>query len=171
MTFKIKDFHLLPRIRFTGILLASQCIVAVIGCGGAPSKTFDAAQQATISGKVTLDGSKPIPLDSTVAFYCAEKAATGAGKVDALGSYSIKAQDKIIGLPAGRYQVTVRPAEAPPAQVGTDDYKKMMMQSGSTAKAEVKSDIPTQFHAIDTTKIVLEVKPGANTIDLDLSKF
>lgn len=160
-----------PRIRLTGVLLASHCLVTLVGCGGPTSKTYDAAQQATISGKVTLDGSKPVPLDSAVAFYCAEKAASGGGKVDALGSYSIKATDKVIGLPAGRYQVTVRPAEPPAAQVGTDDYKKMMMQGGNTAKAEVKSEIPAQFHAIDTTKIVLEVKPGANTIDLDLSKF
>lgn len=155
--------------RMTVLLLF--CASLVCGCGDGGSKTFDASQQATISGKVTLDGSKPAPLDSSITFYSAEKGANASGKVDALGSYSVKALDKVIGLPAGRYQVTVRPAEAPPAKVGTDDYKKSMMMGGSAPKEAPKSDIPEKFYAMDKTPIVLEVKPGANTIDLDLSKL
>lgn len=140
------------------------------GCGGGAAKTFDAAQQATISGKVTLDGSKPIPLDSVVQFSNLEKGATGAAKVDLMGSYSIRPADKVIGLPAGRYQFTIRPPEAAPVQVGTDDYKKRMMGGGNAPPAEAKSDIPAKFVSPDP-KHVLEIKAGANTIDLDLSKL
>lgn len=158
-------------IPFRMTVLSLICASLVCGCGDSASKTFDASQQATISGKVTLDGSKPVPLDSNISFYCAEKGANASGKVDAIGSYSVKALDKVIGLPAGRYKITVRPAEAPPAKVGTDDYKKTMMMGGTAPKEEAKSDIPDKFHAMDKTPIVLEVKPGANTIDLDLSKL
>ena len=140
------------------------------GCGPA-AKTPDASQQATIAGKVTLDGSKPIPVDSNIVFFCAEKNATISGKADALGAYTVRAGDKGVGIPAGRYQVMVRPPEAPPAKVGSDDYQKMMMSGGVAKKAESNSDIPLKFHAFDTSKIVLEIKAGNNTIDLDLSKL
>jgi hypothetical protein len=161
----------LPPVRLTSAFLALFLAGFAGGCGGGAPKTFDAAAQATITGKVTLDGSKPVPLDSTITFYCAEKAATATAKVDALGSYSIKAQEKAIGVPGGRYKITVRPAEATPAQVGTDDYKKSMMSGATAAKQEIKSDIPSKFNALDTTPIVLEIKPGPNTIDIDLSKL
>ena len=96
--------------------------------------------------------------------------ATGAAKVDLMGSYSIRPADKVIGLPAGRYQFTIRPPEAAPVQVGTDDYKKRMMGGGNAPPAEAKSDIPAKFVSPDP-KHVLEIKAGANTIDLDLSKL
>jgi hypothetical protein len=147
------------------------CAGFLCGCGGPAAKVPDASQQATISGKVTLDGTKPAPVDTSVVFFCADKGATVSGKVDALGSYTIQAADKSIGIPAGRYQVMIRPAEKPPAQMGSDDYKKAMMGGGAKTE-EPKSDIPAKFHAFDTSKIVLEIKPGANAnTDLDLSKL
>ncbi|MEI8379378.1 MAG: hypothetical protein WCJ09_04560 [Planctomycetota bacterium] len=150
------------------VLVASVFLVA--GCGPS-AKVPDKAQQATISGKLTLDGTKSVPVDTSIVFSCPEKNATASGKVDALGSYSIQAGDKGVGIPAGRYKVMVRPAEPPAAQVGTDAYKNGMMQGGMTPAAKPKSDIPEKFHALDSSTISIEVKPGPNTIDLDLSKL
>ncbi|MBS0202796.1 MAG: hypothetical protein JSS49_07855 [Planctomycetes bacterium] len=153
-----------------GAVMAMLVLGLACGCGSSEKKP-DASQQATISGKVTLDGSKPAPVDTDVVFYCSEKNATVAGRVDALGNYSVKAGDKSIGIPAGRYQVMVRPPAPPAPKVGTDDYKAMMMSGGAAKPAESASVIPTKFQAFDTSKIVLEVKAGNNPIDLDLSKL
>jgi hypothetical protein len=155
----------------SGLCFISALFTAV-GCG--PSvKAPDPSKQATISGKITLDGSKPAPVDSNVVFYLTEKSTIVAGKVDVLGNYSAKPAEKETGIPAGRYQVMIRPPEPPAANVNNkDEYNKMMMQGGAAAKPEpIKSDIPGKFHAFDTSKIVLEIKPGPNTIDLDLSKL
>jgi hypothetical protein len=161
-----------PRpLRRAGIVLTLLCSGLLNGCGGGPPvKVPDASQQATISGKVTLDGTKPAGVDSSVVFYCPEKGATAGGKLDALGSYSVKAADASIGVPAGRYQVMVNPPSAPAVDMNSEEYKKKMMSGGGAPEAP-KSDIPAKFNSYTTSNIVLEIKPGPNTIDLDLSKL
>lgn len=161
-----------PRpLRRAGIALTLLCSGLLCGCGGGPqAKVPDASQQATISGKVTLDGTAPAGLDSTVVFYCTEKGATAGGKLDALGNYSVKAADPSVGVPAGRYQVMVNPPPAPTVDMSSEEYKKRMMSGGGAPEAP-KSDIPAKFNTYATSNIVLEIKPGANTIDLDLSKL
>jgi len=120
---------------------------------------------------VTKEG-KPITLDSSIVFFCPESAATVGGKIDALGKFSLKASDPAIGIPPGRYQVMIRPPEAPKPAVGTDAYKNMMMGTGSTEKKEeTVGEIPSKFQAFDTSEIVYEVKAGPNTYDIDLAKL
>lgn len=156
----------------SGIRVAMLCCLGLmIGCGGPAPKRPDAADQSTISGKVTLDGAKPVPLDTNVIFFNADKGATVSGKADALGNYSIQSADKTIGIPSGRYQIAVRPAPPPEVQINSEEYKRQMMSGGAPKKPENTSEIPERFHTLEQTKIVLEIKPGANTIDLDLSKF
>lgn len=159
------------RLRVDAILLIFCAEMIFSGCGPA-AKVPDASKQAQISGKVTLDGSKPVPLDSTIVFFNTEKSATVAGKVDALGNYSLRPADKSVGIPAGRFQVMVRPPDPPMVSMGqNDDYKKMMSTPASTKKEPSKTEIPAKFHAFDTSKIILEIQPGSNKIDLDLSKL
>jgi hypothetical protein len=159
------------RLRVEAILMIFCATMVVSGCGPAV-KVPDASKQAQISGKITLDGSKPVPLDSTIVFFNTEKSATVAGKVDALGNYSVRPADKTVGIPAGRFQVMVRPPDPPSVAMGqTDDYKKMMMAPSTSKKEPVKSEIPVKFHAFDTSKIILEIQPGPNKIELDLSKL
>ena len=84
----------------SGLCVMSALFTAV-GCG--PSvKAPDPSKQATISGKITLDGSKPAPVDSNVVFYLTEKSTIVAGKVDVFGNYSAKPAEKATGIPAGR---------------------------------------------------------------------
>jgi hypothetical protein len=97
--------------------------------------------------------------------------ANASGKVDAMGSFTARSIDKSVGIPAGRYQVSIRPAPPPQPKMGTKEYEAAMMSGGSMKKEEVKSDIPSKFHSFDTSDIKLEIAPGPNKIDLDLSKF
>lgn len=148
------------------LLLAS----LLAGCGkGKPTPQGD---QAQISGSVSLDG-KPIPVDSSVIFYCKEKAATAAGKVDSLGNYSLTGGDPAKGIPVGRYVVTVRPPEAAPVTTDSSDYNARMMSGGAAAKpkAAATGGIPTAFLTMDTSPIVVEVKAGPNTFELPLDKL
>ena len=103
----------------SGLCIISALFPAVftaVGCG--PSvKAPDPSKQATISGKITLDGSKPAPVDSSIVFYLTEKSTIVAGKLDVLGNYSAKPSEKATGIPAGRYQVMIRPPEPPALDV------------------------------------------------------
>ena len=145
------------------------------GCGDGKPKP-DASSMAAISGSVTNDG-KPISQDSHVIFYCSEKAATAAGKTDALGKFTLKEADPSIGIPAGRYQVSIRPPDQPAMTVGSDEYTKMMSRGAAPVDGrpptppERASDIPSKFHDFLTSGLELEVKPGPNTFDLDLVKL
>ena len=159
------------RHRVEAILLIFCAEVIFSGCGPA-AKVPDASNQAQISGQVTLDGSKPVPLDSTIVFFNTEKSATVAGKVDALGNYSLRPADKSVGIPAGRFQVMVRPPDPPMVSMGQNtDYTKMMSAPATMKKEPSKTEIPVKFHAFDTSKIILEIQPGPNKIELDLSKL
>lgn len=146
--------------------------VCLAGCGGGGGgRPAPTTKQATVSGSVVNNGT-PIKTDSSVVFFCTEAGATLAGKIDALGKFNLGAADPAIGIPVGRYQVMVRPPEPKSVQTTSADYAKMM-QGGSnpTAAAATPSDIPQPFLALDTTPLILEVKEGPNTFDIDLAKI
>ena len=75
------------------VLLAS-------GCSSEPALT-STDPQATVSGTITFEG-KPVPLDTSVVFYCKDKGVTAGGIVDSLGKYSLVGSQPALGLPAGR---------------------------------------------------------------------
>lgn len=143
------------------------------GCGG---PTGPVGPQAQVSGTVTNDG-KPVTLNSQVVFYNAEKGLTLSGTLDSLGKYSLSAADPKLGVPAGRYDVKIIPPAAPVVEMNQSsaDYKKMMQAGGAGAApakpADSAPDIPAKFRDLKTSKLVFEIKEGANTFDLDLSKL
>ena len=130
-------------LMFTGASLS-------LGCGEREMLPTD--PQASISGSVTYD-EKPAPADSDVVFFCKEKDVLAAGKVDSLGKFTLSAATKSKGIPAGRYQVMIRPAELPAPAIGTEEYKKWM--SEKMKPAESPKEIPKQFHQFDTSGLVL----------------
>jgi len=152
------------------LLLAGACICSA-GCGEGEKKP-DPSTQATVSGSVLKDG-KPIAVDSVVTFFCDASSATAGGKIDALGKFSLTSADPKNGIPAGRYKVSVRPpVKAVAVNSSGDDYKKKMMSGGEQpAPVQNSSEIPTEFQSLESTKLLLEVKPGANTFDIDLAKL
>jgi len=153
-------------------LLTAVLCGTLLGCGeSAPKKE----PQAEVSGSVTFDGA-PITIDSAVIFSSKDKGATAAGKVDSLGKFQLAAGNPNIGIPAGRYQVMIRPPAAAAVEVSqnSEEYKKMMMAGAAKATkptAQGTKDIPAKFHSFDTSEIVLELKPGPNTFDFPLDKL
>lgn len=158
--------------RVAGGVLALCLLIVLNGCAE-QAKQPNPGEQATVSGTVKNDG-KPISVDSNVVFYCDAASATAAGKIDALGNFSLTAADKAVGIPAGRYKVMVRPPEEAPVQAtDSDAYKQMMLKGGAaTEKPQPKdSDIPGKFQTFESSGLVLEVKAGPNTFDIDLAKL
>lgn len=142
------------------------------GCGG-PTGPVD--PQAQVSGTVTNNG-KPVTLGSLVVFFNSEKGLTLTGTLDSLGNYSLTAADPKVGVPAGRWEVSVKPPVAPVVEMSnSDDYKKMMQGGGpksvASSKPATAPDIPEKFNNPKTSGLVFEVKPGPNTFSFDLAKL
>lgn len=144
------------------------------GCGEKGPTT----QQATVNGSVTFDG-KPIELDSTVTFFSENEGANAGGVIDSMGNYNIKAGDARIGIPVGRYKVSIRPPSPVTTTMGSvstdsQEYMKMMGKPAAPVRATAKSaasKIPEEFQSLGSTPIVLELQPGPNKLDFDLSKL
>lgn len=118
-------------------------------------------------------GGKSVPVDTSVVFYCQEKDATAAGKVDSHGKFQLKAARTSPGIPVGRYVVMVRPPDPPmPTSAATgsssQDYQKAM-QAGGAVKLPTSSDIPVELLSLTTSKLGYDLKAGPNNFDIDLS--
>lgn len=161
------------------LVLLNICACLLIfssGCDGGGS-TEPEGPQSQVSGTVTNAG-KAVTRDSLVVFYNKEKGLTLTGTLDSLGKYSLTAADPKVGVPAGRYEVAVRPPVPVVVAVdpSSDEYKKMMMQGGGEksldqSKPATAADIPEKFNDAKTSGLVFEVKAGPNTFDMDLSKL
>ena len=143
------------------------------GCGKREARPQ--GEQASVTGSLMFDG-KSVALDTNIVFYCKDKDATAAGKVDSLGKFKLKAARTSVGIPVGRYVVTVRPPDPPmpvsaAAGPGSPDYQKVMMSQGNAAKPSTPSDIPIEFTSLDTSKLALEVQVGPNNFDIDMAKI
>ena len=156
------------------LLSLSVCLMGLSsGCDSGP--TGPVGPQAEVSGTVTNNG-KPVAVNSLVVFFNKDKGLTLSGPLDSLGKYSLFAGDPKIGIPVGRYEVSVRPPVEAIAQVSqtSEDYKKMMQGGGEkslTAKPASAPDIPEKFIDAKTSGLTFEVKAGPNTFDMDLSKL
>lgn len=159
------DVQVMIRRWPTFFILATISSFIASGC---EKEALPTDPQASISGTVTYDG-KPITLDSDIVFQCKDKGVIAAGKIDSLGKYAISPGMKSLGIPAGRYQIMIRPPELPPPAVGTKEYEELM--SGKMKKPEPPKDIPQQFQQFEKSGLVVEVKSGANTFDFDLAKI
>lgn len=157
------------------LVLLSICIClmgCLSGCGGGPTGPVGA--QSQVNGTVTNDG-KPVALNSQVIFFNKDKGLTLVGILDSLGKYSLTAGDPKLGVPAGRYEVSIAPPVAPIVEANAEspEYQKMMMSGGTAAPptAPAASDIPEKFLDPKTSGLVFEVKEGPNTYDFDLAKL
>lgn len=156
--------------------LTVACVLGTLmiyGCGPKPVRPPQ-SEQASVTGSVMFEG-KPVTLDSTVVFYCKDKDATAAGKLDSLGKFSLKGAQSSVGIPVGRYVVMVSPPEPPmttsaAADVNSPEYQKKMMQ-GTVENPEPPKDIPATFLSLDKSTLALELKAGPNSFDIDLAKI
>ncbi len=126
---------------FERIGVALFCLLPLVGCGGAG---------ATVSGKVTLDGS---PLDdATITFVPIaggqRQAAWAAVKS---GEYAIHPKD---GLGTGQFRVEIRALR--PTGEKSADPELIPAKEAVPAKYNSKSDL------------TVEIKPGKNAADFEL---
>ena len=155
------------RFLFLTALLILTCLLQ--GCDG---PTGPVGPQSQVSGTVTNDG-KPVTLNSQVVFHNSEKGLTLTGTLDSLGKYSLTPADPKIGVPAGRYQVCIKPPVVPVIQMdpSSPEYAKLMQGGQDMSPAPTAVDIPEKFNEASTSGLVFEVKEGPNTYDFDLSKL
>ncbi len=147
-------------------LLLSSLMLVTTGCGEAEVKPTD--PQATVTGSVTNNGANVTP-ESSVVFFCKEKNATAAGRVDTLGKFALKAGVGSVGIPEGKYQVMIRAPDLPHPAPGSKEYEDLM--SGKKKRPEPAKDVPAVFGAFDTSGISVDVKTGPNNFDFDLAKL
>ncbi len=156
------------RFLSSSTLLILTCLIS--GCGDGP--TAPTGPQSQVSGTVTNDG-KPVTLNSQIVFFNSEKGLTLTGTLDSLGKYSLTPADPKLGVPAGRYEVCIKPPVVPVMQVdpSSPDYAKMMQAGNIPAPAATTADIPEKFNDPKTSGLIFEVKEGPNTYDFDLAKL
>lgn len=159
------------------IISTAFCAVAlslIWGCQSPPPPK-PKTEQAQISGTVTIDG-KPIPANCDVVFSHKSEGVTLAAKSDTLGKFSLTAMDPRIGIPAGTYQVAVRPPSAPAVDLkpGTPEYEAFMKNQisgpGQKSEADLADVIPAKYQQHDTSGLIVDAKAGPNEFKLELSK-
>lgn len=134
-------------------------LVLLCGCssGGYRGPT------GTVSGKVTLDG-QPVPQGCVVSFL-SPAGHVSSGVVGADGKFQLGTKENP-NVPVATYNVTV---STPAEKMSQADYDKYMSGEGG-AKPAAASAIPEQFTNPTTSGVSKEVKPGPNTIDIELKK-
>lgn len=140
-------------------------VVLSFGCGQTPQAP---GEQATIAGRV-LQGGKPVPAGVQIVFFNADKSATLGTTVAEDGKFTLEVADPRIGIPAGRYVVSIRAALPAAVDLNSEDYKRRTL--GLEAPAAPESSIPEKFQTFDTSPISLEIRGGPNDVTLELEKF
>ena len=140
------------RIRQKIVLLGIACVLAAMlsGCG---RKKQSHPTTAPVKGRVTFKGN---PLrDAQVMFHPEGEGNPGLGVGNGDGEYRLTTYERDDGAVLGMHRVTVQvmpPNSLPGQEVQT---------GGGTV-------IPSRYLSKDTTPLKQEVKPGENTIDLNL---
>jgi hypothetical protein len=129
------------------LLVGLAILVVFTGCGG----TYNSHAEGT----VTLDG-KPLSF-GWVAYHAKSGGPAAYSPIEANGSYSIRTGSEV-GLPSGDYQVTVTANEAPTQMKSKDGGP---MPTG-------KQITPAWYGSKDMSGLTVSVKPGSNTINLEL---
>jgi hypothetical protein len=132
------------RLSITWLLLA---IVMLIGC----SRSLE----SQVSGKVTLDGKQTGP---GVVVFVSEggQSNPATGAVDLSGDYFLKTS-RAKGLAPGKYRVSVSIFDQP-----TD------VKPGERSMKQAKLIIPEKYVSATSSGLEFQVKPGNNTIDIEL---
>jgi len=147
-------------------LLLGAVALVVAGCGaGGPA--FN-----PVGGKLTVDGK--VPANVQVSFYPVDgKGPIASANVDAgTGRYDLTSSGGVgkpagKGAVAGKYKVVLNAGGA----TGAASPEAMMAQySGNQGKAPVqpKAAFKKEYGSASTSPKEVEVKSGANSIDLDL---
>lgn len=141
------------------VILVS-CLLAA-GCGGT-----DFGPMGSISGRVTMNG-EPVAEGTKVLFMHPSEGHAGFGITSADGAYSIewrRSGTTYDGLPVGKYQVMLVPAD----YVDVDELSADEMLEGGGSGGQTSSQIPPKYLRAATSGLEYEVSEGENEIDIDI---
>jgi hypothetical protein len=131
-----------------GILTLGMVVPSFIGCSGS-------SMESEVSGTVTLDGKKIGP--GMIVFVPSEPGGKPAtGSIEADGSYTMNTS-RALGLKAGSYRVAISIHEMP------QNVKR------GDRPPPGKLLTPAKYEDDTTSGLQYQVKPGSNTINIELS--
>jgi hypothetical protein len=134
-------------IRPAFLLILVIGVVGVSGCSG--------GLESEVSGTATLDGKTIGP--GTVNFSPVDgKSNPAVGTIKPNGTYFLKTSRED-GLRAGNYKVAV------------SVFEQSATPTGERSMAPPKLLTPEKYNTIETSGLEFEVKPGNNTIDIELT--
>jgi hypothetical protein len=137
------------------LLLAWVCaVISSSGCDSGP-------EMGRVNG-VMLFGGTPVA-EGTVQFYPVKPGPMAAGRIGEAGKFSLVTKEPGDGALVGEHVVVVIPPnDAARLEQEVKPGKRMI------SKFE---DIPQSVRSQATSKVVVEVKPGANDFTLDLKEL
>jgi len=144
------------------VLTCCLAVVGLVGCGG--------SNLGQVSGKVTMDG-EPLP-NVMVTFVPQAGGRSSTGTTNAAGEYELVYVGET-GAEIGTHKVSVKSLAAPAeavAETSSDSaaYEAQALGSASDYdNATTTEKIPAKYNT--ETTLVEEVKPGSNTINLELT--
>lgn len=138
--------------RRSGVVVGILALLTM-GLGGCSGKDPSLPDTVSVAGKVTLDG-EPLK-EGVVTFHPKGGTHAATGQIGENGIYSLTTFSDSDGAPVGNYIATVQvfPKGANP---GFEDQ----------APGYVK--IPKKYTDVKTSDLLVEVKPGPNTINLEM---
>jgi len=127
-----------------GVVLSLACLASLTGCGPGAG--------ATVSGKITLDGS---PLDdATISFVpMADGQHKAAWATIGKGQYAIPASN---GLGIGPFRVEIRALRTVGEKTNQND----------STLVNAKEAVPSRYNS--KSELLVEIKPGDNIADFEL---
>jgi len=134
--------------RRSGFALLSIAAAVVMGC-------FSRSLESEVSGVVRLDG-KPLGPGAVVFAPAGDTHNPAVGSIQPDGSYFLNT-GRTSGLLPGKYRVSVYVHQMPPGAKPGD------------RQASTPSLIPTKYETVETSGLEFDVRPGRNTIDLELA--
>jgi hypothetical protein len=111
--------------------------------------------ESSVAGSVTLDG-KSLGLGGVVFAPISGGGNPSVGTIGRDGRYALKTANTP-GLNPGKYRVSVNALDTPNPPPGVRD---------STPPKQL---VPEKYTSIDTSGLEYDVRPGSNTINIDLS--
>lgn len=136
--------------RFTlGIGSVVLCLLA--GCGG---ESLDYGPLGTLKGKVTFKGE---PFTQGTVILSDGKSGTGAATLKSDGTFFVT--DRIGGIPVGTYNIAFQP-----------ETKEVSDNPNSPPREEAVFVLPKKYYSTDNSGLTVEIKPGENTVEFDVTK-
>jgi hypothetical protein len=138
-------------------MLILLCPLTLAGCG--PSRP----ETVPVSGRVTLDG-RPVE-GATVMFSPEAEGRPATGTTDAEGNFTLKTFEPGDGALLGKHRVTVTKVESSGVQADRDGLSGEI-EPGGIQRTWI---VPQHYSRAESSGLTVEVQPGMQPVELQLS--